>query len=121
MKIKNNKLFDKFFFKSLNSLSMMSMGIQYSIQLAKTIKEIKEESDVIFPIRDKIFEDYSIDKDKLDASHLSEDEINEFNSKISDLLDEEFEISLIDKIPISGIKGDITANDLLILDDILKY
>ena len=121
MKIKNNKLFDKFFFKSLTSLSKLSLDAKYSIQLAKTIKEIKEESDIIFPIRDKIFEEYSINMETLDVSHLDKEKVEEFNNKISELLNQEFDISLVDKIPVFEIKGDITANDLLILDDILQY
>ena len=121
MKLKNYVLFDKKFFASLQKLSVLDLDVCYSIPLAKTMREIKQEATVVFPIRDKIFEEFQVTTSNVDL--LDPEKLNEFDKKIKDLLETEFEIPLLNKIVLDEkqIKGKISADDLLNLTDIVTY
>ena len=121
MKLKNSVLFDQKFFASLQKLAVLDLDLCYSIPLAKTIREIRQEAAVIFPIRDKIFEEFNITKTTL--QDLDPSRTEDFNKKIKELLKTEFEVPLSDKIMLDDkqIKGKLSADDLLTLIDIVNY
>lgn len=121
IKLQNSVLFNKEFFNSLNKLISLDIDVKYSIKLAKTVRDIRTEGDIVFPIRDKIFKEFNVDQNTGDSSHLSEEQSVEFNNKLTNLVKEEFEISLDEKIPVDSIHGTIAANDLLNLELIIKY
>lgn len=123
MKLKNAVLFDEKFYTAIVKLSKISLDIGDSILLAKTIKSLKDEGAIVFPIRDKIFDSFELDTKKLNFDKLSKEQELEFNSKIADLLNTEFEIPLSEKIKldIKQVKGKYSADDLLTIDDIVEY
>lgn len=123
MKLRNNVLFDEKFYAALLRLSKLDLDLKDSIPLAKTIKCLREEAATIFPIRDRIFGTYGIDKVKVDTSGLTDEQKSEFNNKIRELVETEFEVPLSQKIVLDPqqIKGKLSANDLLAITDIVEY
>lgn len=121
IKLRNSVLFNKEFFNSLNKLIALDTDIKYSIKLAKTARDITAEGDIVFGIRDKLFEEFKVDRKTVDLTNLSEEQISEFTNKMNSLMNEEFAISLDEKIPVNSINGNIAANDLLNLEEIIEY
>lgn len=122
MKLKYEVLFDPGFVRSLNKLTKVDLDMKDAICLAKTIKTLTEEGKIAFPIRDDLFERFGIDKSKPNYDSLNEEARSEFDQKVTELLETEFEIQLKKKIVLSSsIKGKISVDDLMTLDKIVEY
>lgn len=121
MRLKNSVLFDQKFYSALLKLSKLDLDLCHSIPLAKSIRDIRQEASLIFPIRDKIFSEFGVTRETLDT--LNADDKEKLNSKIRELFETEFEITLDYKITLNEkqIKGKLSADDLLTLDEIVEY
>jgi len=124
LKIKNDVLFNKEFSDSLVKLSKCSFkDITLTIKIAKLIKTIQEESEVVFPIRNNLLTEYkvSVAGNKI-SSEAPVEKLEEFNQKLIKLAQAEFDTPLDNKIEVSEeMSGIIDASDILALESVLTY
>jgi hypothetical protein len=122
--LKNEMLFNNSFGESLLKLSkcIFKDDIQTTIQIAKTIKAIQEEANVVFSIRDTLLEEYGVTVNNGKISIQDNTKLKEFNTKLNELAKEKFEVPLKNKIVVTNdMSQSLDANDLVLLSDILIY
>jgi len=120
MKIKYYTALNESFIKGLNNLSTEKLPIKTSIAIAKTIKTISEEVNILNSIRFKLIEEYGVEVKDGVVSIAKVEQLDEFNSKMVELLNSEIEIPLDTKIILpEDIK--LSAADVLILEAILEF
>lgn len=121
--LSNNVLFNSKFIDALVKISKcIFKDIKLTIMIAKTIKKIQDESEIIFPIRNELLNAYGVTSEGNTISFADPEKAQEFNDKIVKLAESEFEIPLDTKIKASDeMSGILDASDILALDPILTY
>ena len=109
------------FFAALNKLIKTSMPAKYALKLKRLVAKLEPEHQRFIELRKQLLDEYmDKDVDRADGMvQIKQDKLGEFQQKHLELLEEEVEAEF-DKIPFSVIADlDVSAEDLLALEDIL--
>lgn len=117
MLVKNRVLFDAVFSTSLRKILKLDLDWDIAIQLAKTVQILDSERAIVYPLLNSLMLDYGVEEMSETVRIKDEDRKEEFLSKLENLMSQEFEIPLKNKLDLKGYK--ITTEDILNLKDIV--
>ena len=124
MKLKNLNLFNMRFVQSLQKLSETNLeNVVDIILITKLLRTTREESKLVYNIRNQIFEEFGAKVEGNGVVFEDEDKskLKEFADRINTLFEHEFEIPLDHKIKLTDkIAAALSPADILELEDILE-
>lgn len=117
MKLKNELLFNVQFNLSFIKLIKQPLPALTALQTVETLRILSSRQADVFKIRDSLIERLGRVEDGKIVFDNQANEV-EFNKEIKDLLEDEFEIPLKEKISLTD-KQILTGEDIIALKDIL--
>jgi hypothetical protein len=122
MKLPNKIFFDQKFNSSLKKIINLDLPVKDSLALARLLHTMKSEGSIVAEIKDKLLAEYEVTFEGNRMIVKDPEKSSEFISKVEELLNLEFEISLDNKIKLTpeNCKGVISTSDILNLEPILQ-
>lgn len=127
MRMKSEKLLRPEYMSALNKLMKKEISAKQCLQLAKTAQEIDNQFKAIQKSRKIIIENYAVldedgkvkTKNNSTIIFKSKEDEEECKAKIIEMLEEEFEISLKEKIKMSA-EEKFTTEEMVLLEDLIE-
>lgn len=128
MKIKNGILMNDNFLNSLQKLISIEMPAKQCLQLSAAIEKIESQIKILqrskYSIIDKMAEKTSEGKIATDArgeAQFKNDEIKiKCSSQVAEIMNEDFEVSLKEKVVIAEDNSKFNTQDIMLLRDLIE-
>lgn len=121
MKLTYAYIFNPNFLDTLFSLIDKSLPMHTALDIARVTKAVKLEQQTVFPVRDALLKEFGVTGFNNDIPILEDSsKLDEFNSKVNEMMSVEFDIPLDKKITLPE-SIEVTPAQLLSLEPILDF